>query len=166
MRPDLILDPTKLDFSQAVADKDALRAANPQRFEMEQLDAIVFMDTETHRVAGYKDVRDDEFWVRGHMPGYALFPGVLMCEAAAQMLSYHMVAAGVKQSDYIVFGGMENVRFRGVVRPGDRFVLVGQGMRVDRRQSKFHVQGFVGATLVFSGDIIGMALNLPKDEEG
>ncbi|MBY0232116.1 MAG: beta-hydroxyacyl-ACP dehydratase [Gemmataceae bacterium] len=165
MKPDPILDLSTIDFSRPVADKEALRAANPQRFEMEQLDAIVFMDAEAHKVVGYKDVRDDEFWVRGHMPGFALFPGVLMCEAAAQMVSYHMVVAGVKQSDYIVFGGMESVRFRGTVRPGDRFVLVGQGIRIDRRQSKFHVQGFVGDTMVFSGDIIGMALNLPKDKK-
>jgi 3-hydroxyacyl-[acyl-carrier-protein] dehydratase len=54
---------------------------------------------------------------------------------------------------------MENVRFRGPVRPGDRLVLVGKGIRVHRRQTIFNVQGFVGAALVFHADIIGVQFN-------
>ena len=60
---------------------------------MEQLTAIVHVDPEKHLVAGYKDVGNDEFWVRGHMPGYPLMPGVLMCEAAAQLCSYYTATA-------------------------------------------------------------------------
>ena len=66
--------------------------------------------------------------MRGHMPDYPLLPGVLMCEAAAQLCSYYVVTQGLLQGDFIGFGGMENVRFRGTVRPGDRLVLVGKGI--------------------------------------
>ena len=52
---------------------------------MEQLDGHRPPRPEQHLVVGYKDVRADEFWVRGHMPGNPLLPGVLMCEAAAQL---------------------------------------------------------------------------------
>ena len=48
---------------------------------MEQLDGIVHVDRENHVIAGYKDVRPDEFWVRGHLPSYPLLPGVLMRNA-------------------------------------------------------------------------------------
>ena len=123
---------------------------------MEQLDGIVHVDRERHIVAGYKDVREDEFWVRGHMPGFALLPGVLMCEASAQLLSYYFTIAGLKNSDFVAFGGMENVRFRGAVRPGERLVLIGKAAKLHRRQSLFNVQGFVGKSLVFHGDIIGV----------
>src|SRR5262245_7039911 len=133
MRPELILDPTALDFAKVLATREDLRATNPQRFEMEMVDGIVDFDGESHVIAGYKDVRDDEFWVRGHMPGFPLLPGVLMCEAAAQMASYYVAIAGLKVSDFIAFGGMENVRFRGTVRPGDRLVLVGKGVKLHRR---------------------------------
>ena len=80
---------------------------------MEQLTAIVLIDTEKHMIAGYKDVGADEFWVRGHLPGYPLYPGVLMCEAAAQLCSYYITTQGYAQGDFVGFSGLENVRFRG-----------------------------------------------------
>lgn len=159
MPPELILDPEQINLGQVVADREQLRAVNPQRFEMEQLDAIVHMDRDQHVIIGYKDVRDDEFWCRGHMPGYPLMPGVLMCEAGAQLVGYYVTVIGLKIADYVGFGGLENVRFRGVVRPGDRLVLVGKGVRVHRRQTIFNVQGFVGKSMVFHGDIIGIQLS-------
>jgi 3-hydroxyacyl-[acyl-carrier-protein] dehydratase len=158
MPPELHLDPSQLDFGRVLADREQIRKVNPQRFEMEQLNAIVLIDHENHLIAGYKDVTTDEFWVRGHMPGYPLLPGVLMCEAAAQMCSYYVVLSGLLQGDFIGFGGMENVRFRGPVRPGDRLVLVGKGLRLHRRQTIFNVQGFVGPAMVFHADILGMSL--------
>jgi 3-hydroxyacyl-[acyl-carrier-protein] dehydratase len=156
MRPETILDPTSLDFTNVVGTREDFRKTNPQRFEMEQVDAVVLIDREKHIIAGYKDVRDDEFWVRGHMPGFPLMPGVLICEASAQMVSYYVALAGLKLSDFIAFGGMENVRFRGVVRPGDRLVLIGKGVKLHRRQTIFNVQGYVGKSLVFHADIIGV----------
>lgn len=169
MRPELILDPTELDFSNILATREQLRQTNPQRFEMEQIDAVILMDPERHLIAGYKDVRDDEFWVRGHMPGFPLLPGVLMCEAAAQLVSYYVAVVGIKASDFIAFGGMENVRFRGTVRPGDRLVLIGKGLKLNRRQTVFTIQGFVGKTLVFHADIIGVQFHIkdastPREE--
>jgi 3-hydroxyacyl-[acyl-carrier-protein] dehydratase len=159
MPPELIMDPLQVDTDSVVADREALRRSNPQRYEMEQLDAIVFVDRVQHLCIGYKDVRPDEFWVRGHMPDYPLLPGVLMCEAAAQLVSWYTVTGGFKVGDFVGFGGMEDVRFRGPVRPGDRLVLIGKGKRVHRRQTIFHVQGFVGKRLVFHADIIGVQMS-------
>ena len=158
MPPELLFDPSQLNFNQVLAGRREIERVNPQRFEMEQLTAIVHMDTSQHLFAGYKDVTADEFWVRGHMPDYPLMPGVLMCEAAAQLCSYYIITAGRMQGDFLGFGGMENVRFRGLVRPGDRLVLIGKGIKMNRRQCIFNVQGFVGATMVFQADIIGVPL--------
>jgi 3-hydroxyacyl-[acyl-carrier-protein] dehydratase len=159
MPPELHYDPARLDLSHIVADQEAIRRVNPQRFEMEQLTAIVLLDAEAQVVAGYKDVRADEFWVRGHMPGYPLLPGVLMCEAAAQLCSYYLLTQGLMQGDFIGFAGLENVRFRGTVRPGDRLVLIAKGARIHRRQTVCNVQGFVGGTMVFHGDVIGVPMS-------
>jgi len=158
MPPEYHLDPARLDVSRVLADQDAIRRVNPQRFDMEQLTAIIHVDPEQNVIVGYKDVRPDEFWVRGHMPDYPLLPGVLMCEAAAQLCSYYIATHGLMQGDYIGFGGLENVRFRSPVRPGDRFLLVGKATRLNRRQTVFNVQGFVGSTMVFHADIIGVPL--------
>jgi 3-hydroxyacyl-[acyl-carrier-protein] dehydratase len=149
----------RLDLTHVVADREAIRKVNPQRFEMEQLDAIVLLDPEQNVIAGYKDVRADEFWVRGHMPDYPLMPGVLMCEAAAQLCSYYIATQNIAQGDFVGFGGMENVRFRNPVRPGDRLVLIAKTLRVNRRQTLFNVQGFVAGVMVFHADILGVPLS-------
>ena len=113
---------------------------------------------EQHVIAGYKDVRFDEFWVSGHMPSYPLLPGVMMCEASAQLCGYFCAAQDLVKGDFLGFGGMENVRFRSQVRPGDRLVLVGKLVRFHRRQIQFNVQGFVRETMVFHADVIGVPL--------
>ena len=164
MPPVLHLDPSQIDLSRVVADQDAIRKINPQRFEMEQLTAIVLFDHENRIAVGYKDVTADEFWVRGHMPGYPLMPGVLMCEAAAQLCSFYIVQEKIMEGDFIGFGGLENVRFRSPVRPGDRLVLVAKGIKLNRRQVICNVQGFVGTTMVFHADVIGVPIT--RKQEG
>jgi 3-hydroxyacyl-[acyl-carrier-protein] dehydratase len=163
MPPQLHLNPAGLDMGRIVADIEAIRRVNPQRFEMEQLSAIVHLDPEQQVIAGYKDVRGDEFWVRGHMPDYPIMPGVLMCEAAAQLCSYYIVTQGLLQGDFLGFGGMEEVRFRGPVRPGDRLILIAKLARYHRRQTVFNVQGFVGNSMVFHADIIGVPMTRKEE---
>lgn len=163
MPPELHFDPALLDLRKVVANQEAIRQVLPQRAPMEQLTAIVHVDPSQHLIAGYKDVDADEFWVPGHMPGDPLLPGVLMCEAAAQLCSYYIVqhAGDLKGGDFIAFGGMENVRFRAPVHPGDRLLLIGKGLRMNRRQCHFNVQGFVGTTMVFHADILGVPISRP-----
>ena len=157
MPPELHFDLAKIDFSQIVADREAIRKVNPQRHEMEQLDAVVLIDAVNKLAIGYKDVRFDEFWVRGHMPAYPLLPGVLMCEASAQLCSYYIMTHH-ELDGFLGFGGMENIRFRSTVRPGDRLVLIAKETKFNRRQITSNVQGFVKDTMVFHGDIIGVPL--------
>jgi 3-hydroxyacyl-[acyl-carrier-protein] dehydratase len=162
MPPEFHLDPAHLDLGRVIADQEAIRRVNPQRYEMEHLTAIVYVDPANHLVAGYKDVRPDEFWVRGHMPDYPLLPGVLMCEAAAQLCSYYIGTHGLMQGDFTGFGGLENVRFRTPVRIGDRLLMIGKGMKMNRRQTIFNVQGFVGTAMAFHADVIGLGMTRPK----
>jgi 3-hydroxyacyl-[acyl-carrier-protein] dehydratase len=159
MPPEFHVVPASLDLTQVVADREAIRRINPQRFEMEQLSAIVLIDSERHLIVGYKDVRPDEFWVRGHMPDYPLLPGVLMCEAAAQLCSFYMISQHLVHTDFVGFGGLEKTRFRHPVHPGDRLVLVAKAEKLNRRQMTFDVQGFVGSTMVFQAEVIGMPMS-------
>jgi 3-hydroxyacyl-[acyl-carrier-protein] dehydratase len=163
MRREFHLDPASIDLNHVIVDLDGIRKVNLQRFEMEQLTAIVLIDPTQHIIAGYKDVRADEFWVRGHLPNYPLFPGVLICEAAAQLCSYYISTQGLAGGDFIGFGGLENVRFRGQVRPGDRLLLISKVTKLHRRQTIFDVQGFVGSKRVFNGDVIGVPLTREQE---
>jgi 3-hydroxyacyl-[acyl-carrier-protein] dehydratase len=160
MPPPAHIDPTTVDLSRVIADREAIRRVNRHRFEMEHIDAVVLILPEEHLIVGYKDVRPDEFWVRGHFPGQPILPGVLMCEAGAQLGSYYAVTERVinPEREMLVFGGLDNVRFRGVVRPGDRLVLASKATRLKKRQSVFSIQGFVDSTMVFQGDVIGVPL--------
>ena len=158
MPPVALVDPTTIDTSRVLIDREGIRLGNPQRFEMEQLTAIISCDPERHLIIGYKDVGFDEFWIRGHMPDYALMPGVLICEAAAQLSSFYCHFINLMEGGFLGFGGMEDVRFRGQVRPGDRLVLVSQSKKVNRRQTIFETQGFVGSNMVYHGRIIGVPL--------
>jgi 3-hydroxyacyl-[acyl-carrier-protein] dehydratase len=158
MPPELILDPASLDLNNILADKEAIRKINPQRYEMEQIDAIVLEDKILHMVAGYKDIKEDEFWVRGHMPGYPLMPGVIMCEAAAQVSGYYIMKNKLVIGDFLGFGGMDNVRFRSPIHVGDRLVIISKLLKHHRRQVVTNAQGFVNNAMVFQADIIGVPL--------
>jgi 3-hydroxyacyl-[acyl-carrier-protein] dehydratase len=85
-------------------------------------------------------------------------PGVLICEAAAQLASYFCHVIHLVKDGFLGFGGMEDVRFRGPVHPGDRLVLVCQALKVNRRQTVFETQGFVDNNMVYHGRIIGVPL--------
>jgi 3-hydroxyacyl-[acyl-carrier-protein] dehydratase len=157
---DLLIDFSELDLNRVIADLDEIRQFNPQRFEMEQLTAICFDDFERKICAGYKDITENEFWVRGHMPGMPLMPGVLMCEAAAQMCSYYAHKHRLLGDCKVVgFGGLEDVRFRDPVRVGDRLVVVCKMIKV--RPGSLIVcrfQAFVRQSLVADGKIKGIPL--------
>ena len=156
---DLILDFSKYDLDRVVADIEEIRKVNPQRYDFEQLTAIVYEDIERVICVGYKDITQDEFWVRGHMPGMPLMPGVMICEAAAQLCSYIVQKYDLLGVKMVGFGGLEEVRFRGVVRPGDRLVIAIAQTKVRRGAmivSRF--QAFVDQNLVCEGVIKGIPL--------
>ncbi|MBI5865941.1 MAG: beta-hydroxyacyl-ACP dehydratase [Planctomycetes bacterium] len=150
MPPPAILDPSSLKFDQVLADREEIMRANPQRHEFQLLDAIIYRDDERGIIAGYHDVKPDAFWVRGHIPGRPLLPGVLMIEVAAQLCSY-MHHSKVGGEAFLGFAGVEGVKFRGAVVPPSRLVLILQGKSIKPRRVICYAQGFVGDTMVFEG---------------
>jgi len=155
----LILEFSEYDLNDVVSDIEEIRRYNPQRYEMEQLTAICYEDLVSNTCVGYKDLRQDEFWVRGHMPDMPLMPGVVMCEAAAQVASYYSHKYKLMEG-VIGFGGLEDVRFRGVVRPGDRFVIVSRLLKLRRSIMTCEFQCFVNQNMVCEGVLKGVSLPL------
>ncbi len=156
---DPIIDPLKLDFSQPTADLDEIRRLIPQRGAIEQLTAVVYENTETNTVAGYKDISEDEFWVAGHMPGMPLMPGVIMCEAAAQLASVFVQRHDLLGCEMVGFGGLDEVRFRGTVVPGDRLVIAIQMLQVRRgRMIRSRFECYVSGNIVCEGQLLGVPI--------
>lgn len=158
VRKPLILDHSEYDLNNVIADTEEIRKFNPQRHEMEQLTAIVFEDQDRGICVAYKDLTENEFWIRGHMPGLPLMPGVIMCESAAQLAAYFARKHRVLDAELVGFGGLEDVRFRGIVRPGDRFVIMAKKLASRRNMIKCDFQGFVNEELVVSGQLKGIVL--------
>jgi len=161
MPPQSLYDITQFDYDNPMFDIDEIRKVNPQRHEMEQLTGIVYVDEENDGLVGFKDVTHDEFWARGHMPGFPLMPGVILCECAAQLAGFYARKYDVFGSgDYLGFGGMDDVRFRGPVYPGSRVVICALTTKIrPNRRAEFQFQGFVNEKMVFSGNMIGVPIS-------
>ncbi|MBE6427417.1 MAG: beta-hydroxyacyl-ACP dehydratase [Planctomycetaceae bacterium] len=147
-KPSLI-DLSAVDLTHLIADQEEVRSKNLQRFEMEMLNGILYEDLENGIGVGFQDVPENPFWARGHMPGYPIMPGVLICESAAQLASYFAGRLKCLNSGFIGFGGMDNVRFRGPVRPGDKLILV-----VKLLKSKPNVMMILQFEAIVNGEVI------------
>ncbi len=156
----LFFDLESLDPDRFVYSIDEIRRYNAQRFEFEQLTGILHLDLEGKTIVGLRRIGDDEFWRRGHIPGQPLFPGVLIVEAAAQLCSFFSGKAGFSDG-FFGFGGLESVRFRGAVGPGDDLLLAARPLVLTARGSKFETQGVVDGRLVYEGTVIGVRMPAP-----
>ena len=154
----LFIDLSTIDLDRVIYDVEAIEQVNPQCYEMRHLDGIIHLDPEAGYVVGFKDVRDDEFWVRGHIPGRPLFPGVLMIEAAAQLACFAVKKKLSSETRFVGFGGVEQVKFRTQVIPGQRLYLIGKFLEVRPRRFKLAAQGVVENQLVFEATVIGMPM--------
>jgi 3-hydroxyacyl-[acyl-carrier-protein] dehydratase len=157
MPPSLLFDLSEIDLNAEPAfDKEAICQVNPQRFEMQHLDGILWYDKAKGLILGYKDVTDQEFWVRGHIPERPLMPGVIQIEAAAQLLSF-FVKRIFEEKGFVGFGGIDRAKFRAVIEPGCRLYLLGHVTEARRgRRYICDVQGVVDNSLVFEATISGM----------
>jgi 3-hydroxyacyl-[acyl-carrier-protein] dehydratase len=156
MPPALVFDISQIDLNAMVVDQEGIRRVNPQRGDMEHLNGICWFN-DTGRVVGFKDVRRDEFWVSGHIPGRPLMPGVLMIEAAAQLASYY-VKSVLGWEGFVGFGGVADCKFRVPVLPGCRLYLLGQQSGARHRRFTSHVQGLVAGQIVFEATITGAVM--------
>jgi 3-hydroxyacyl-[acyl-carrier-protein] dehydratase len=157
MPPPFIYDIAAIDLNHVLFDQEAIRQFNPHRGDMEMLNGIVYIDEENHGLIGYKDVRIDEFWVPGHIPGRPLLPGVLMIESAAQLATFYC-GKFIGWTGFVGFGGVEDCRFRQQIVPPARLYLLGR--QIWRRHGRIfcEIQGVMDGTLVFETKILGVRM--------
>ena len=81
---------------------------------------------------GFWDLTGEEPFFSGHFPGRPTLPGVLLCESIAQLGAYALLSAPEFAGRLALFGGIQKVRFRRQVLPGDRLDLAVQLGRQSR----------------------------------
>jgi len=157
MPPQPLFDLSSIDTSKVIADRDAIYNVNPHRYEFQLLHGIYMIDHQAGLIAGFRQGSQDEFWVRGHIPGRPIFPGVLMIETAAQLVSYYVMSRQPGKG-FLGFGGVTDVKFRGSVVPGQKIVMLGKMVEDRPRRCVGATQGFVDGQMVYEGLITGMWL--------
>ncbi|MBX3355545.1 MAG: hypothetical protein KF724_07595 [Phycisphaeraceae bacterium] len=157
MASDILIDLSQIDLSARQIDSDRVGEILLQKGNMRHLDWVVWVDETVTKAVGVKQVRDDEFWVEGHIPGRPLMPGVIMIEAAAQLAS---VVRQLKMGEegFLAFTRCDNCVFRGQVVPGDTLVLLAVEREGNRRRFVSQMQGLVNGKLVFEATITGMRI--------
>ena len=159
MATEPILSPASFDLQNVAFSKEEILGLNQQRFEFEQLDKLISLDVEAGLAVGFKHQNPEEFWPRGHIPGRPLMPGVMMIEMAAQVSSLiFYLKFDPEGHKFFGFGGVDKVKFRGSVTPGDDLVMVVQSKKLRSRMAVFEAQGWVGEKRVFEGEVTGVVL--------
>lgn len=101
---------------------------------------------------GIKNVTMMEDFFRGHFPGKPIMPGVLILEAMAQVGGVSMLYPEEHRGKLAVFGGMENVKFKRPVVPGDQLFTKAEIVKVRGDFGVLHADGFVEDQLVATAD--------------
>ena len=103
-------------------DTVAIRELLPHRYPFLLVDRIIEL-TPGERAVGLKNVTANEPFFQGHFPDYPVMPGVLIVEAMAQVGGVGLMSTGGYTDKLALFAGIDNVRFKRQVKPGDTLVM-------------------------------------------
>lgn len=134
-------------------DTAAIKAIIPHREPFLLVDRVESLEPGVGAV-GYLDVREDAFWVPGHFPEYAVMPGVLVVEAMAQVGAVALLSVEENRGKLAFFGGIDKVRFKRQVRPGETLKLE---CRITRSRGPLgfgEARAYVGDELACSGELM------------
>lgn len=123
----------------------------PHRYPFLLVDRVVEL-VPSQRCVGIKNVTMNEPFFQGHFPEMPVMPGVLITEALAQVGGICLLCEEENEGLIPMFTGIDNVRFRTPVVPGDTLRLEVEIVKVKGKMGKVHGKAYVGDKLVASGD--------------
>jgi 3-hydroxyacyl-[acyl-carrier-protein] dehydratase len=105
------------------------------------------------KTVGEMTYTPDIWFFKGHFPSYPVVPGVILVETMAQCGGAGLVASGqVRSGGIFLLAGVDNVKFRHQVRPGDTVRLEIDNVLIKTRIAKQHGKAFIGDTLAAEAD--------------
>ena len=110
--------------------KEEIKTIIPHREPMLLVDEAYLLDK--NRACGTYRIKGDEWFLQGHFPGNPVVPGVILCEIMAQTCSVILAESLKAKTPY--FTGMDKVKFRKSVKPGDLLEIEGE---ITRKRGSF-----------------------------
>ena len=129
-----------------------IEAILPHREPFLLIDEIVELELGVRAVAR-KTVREDEWYLQGHFPGRPIVPGVLIVEAMAQTGAVAVLSEEENRGRLALFAGIDDVRFKRLVLPGDELELTCVLERVRGPIGKGRATAHVGDKLAARGTL-------------
>lgn len=102
---------------------------------------------------GYKNLTMNESFFQGHFPGNPVFPGVLQLEAMAQCSAPILMSMDAFKDKLCLFAALENVRFKTIVKPGDKFDMEIELTKLKGPIGKVHAIGYVDGKVAVEADM-------------
>jgi beta-hydroxyacyl-ACP dehydratase FabZ len=134
-------------MSQTVLDFEAIKKAIPHRFPFLLVDRVTITEPDKS-ATGIKCVSGNEPFFQGHFPERAIMPGVLIVEALAQVACALFLSKPENKNKLAFFMGMEEIKFRKPVVPGDRLELKIEILQMRSRFGKAKGEAYVEGQLV------------------
>jgi 3-hydroxyacyl-[acyl-carrier-protein] dehydratase len=106
------------------------------------------------RAVGWKNVTINEPFLQGHFPGNPVMPGVLILEALAQVGACALLSLEQYRGSIALFAGLDHVRFKRVVVPGDQLRLETELVKLKLTIGKAQAKAFVGEELAAEGELL------------
>lgn len=142
-------------------DRAAIEAILPHREPFLLLDEVTELEPGA-RVVARKLVREDEWYLSGHFPGNPIMPGVLMVEAMAQCGAVAVLSEEENRGKLALFAGIDDVRFKRLVRPGDELELVCELERLRGPVGRGKARASVGGELAVRGTLLFALTDMPE----
>ena len=116
-------------------------------------------------IVAKKNVRNDEFWIPGHFPNFAVCPGVLTIEMLAQAGAVCILSLHENKGKIALFGGIRNARFKSQIFPGDEVILKLKIVENVGNIGFGKAQAFVKNKLAVKTDLTFALKDVEKDKE-
>lgn len=142
---------------------DEIEGIIPHRYPFLLIDRVIEIE-EGKRAVAIKNVTANEWFFEGHFPGKKVMPGVLIVEALAQVAAVTMLKGVEAAGKSPLFGGIENMRFRKPVVPGDQLRLEFTLEKIRGPIGKGQVRATVDGKLAAEGTISFALVDLAAAE--